>query len=182
MSSFCQFTGSPVLSRRGAHCQQLWDEIMVSHRRITGRINRVRSQLAHTPCLWVYCHLDSDSPGGSSFFIVVIYCVSLRTPAPLPHVTASSFPFKMKFCLLVLLCMSVSEHEHGVSMWCCQYACAHGYIWRLEAEVGWIVSITLSIFIWKQSFNLKLLALASLVGQWDSRLSLSPPHSNWEPA
>lgn len=45
-----------------------------------------------------------------------------------------------------------------------QYACARGYIWRLEVEVGWIVSITLSIFIWK-SFNLKLLVLASLVGQ-----------------
>lgn len=46
-----------------------------------------------------------------------------------------------------------------------QYACARGYIWRPEVEVGWIVSITLSTFIWKQSFNLKLLALASLVGQ-----------------
>lgn len=36
---------------------------------------------------------------------------------------------------------------------------------RLEVEVGWIVSISLNIYIWKQSFNLKLLALARLVGQ-----------------
>lgn len=139
-SSFCQFTGSPVLSRRGAHWQQLWEEIMVSHRRITDRINCIRSQLAHTPCLWVYRHLDSDSAGGSSFFIVVIYCVSLRTPAPLPHVTASSFPFKMKFYLLVLLCMSVYEHEHGVCMWCLS-VCVCTWVYMEAGGWSWVDSL-----------------------------------------